>query len=187
MFPSRYLSRANPTRTAAALHLTLTRVPCSVAVPGDDRDHQQPVARTPPLHLSRKVEKISRAKTSQRRSSSSRRAESTDNSGRQSNPRTRLRSKKPTPALSSAGKRRAAGRPIPRTSSLRLPRAVARIQCQVFICNSRIVVFVMSAQCAKWTPEATCKVCAVRNLTTSRVILFEGLDRWLAKYPVEIP
>ena len=83
----------------------------------------------------------------QRLSSSSRRAESTDNSGRRSNPRTSLRSENSTPAMSSAGTRRAAGRPRSRTSRPRFPRAAARTHCPVFMCNSRIVMVVICAHC----------------------------------------
>ena len=83
----------------------------------------------------------------QRLSSSSRRAESTDNSGRRSNPRTSLRSAKSTPAPSSAGKRRAAGRPRSRTSRPCFPRAAARTHWPVFMCKSRIVIVVICAQC----------------------------------------
>jgi hypothetical protein len=83
----------------------------------------------------------------QRLSSSSSRAESTDNSGRRSNPRTSLRSAKSTPAPSSAGKRRAAGRPRSRTSRPRFPRAAARTHWPVFMCKSRIVIVVICAQC----------------------------------------
>ncbi len=90
---------------------------------------------------------MSRAETSQRRSPSSRRAESKDNSGRHLNPFTSFRCEKSTPALSSASKRRTAGRPRSRTSKPCFARAAARTHWPVFMCKSRIVIVVMTAQC----------------------------------------
>ena len=87
----------------------------------------------------------------QRRSSSSNRAESTVIRGKRSKPRTSLRLEKSTPAFSSTGTKRAAGRPRSRTSTPRRPRAAARTHFPVFMCNSRIVMGAICAQCdTKW-------------------------------------
>jgi hypothetical protein len=93
------------------------------------------------------LREISRVVICQRRSSSSIRAESTDNAGKRSKPGTSLRREKSTPASSSTGTNRAAGRPRSRTSTPRRPRAAARTHCPVFMCSSRIVIVATSAQC----------------------------------------
>ena len=51
---------------------------------------------------------------------------------------------------SSAGSSRAAGRPRSRTSTPLRPRAAARTQCPVFMCNSRIVMVAICALCVTY-------------------------------------